>query len=61
MVMAITAATQSLMGEILQLLAAMAIGVLVMVLAVEADHGADRLLLAHQSGVVTGWLAKRGG
>ncbi len=50
---AITAATQALMGEIPQLATVAAMGVLMMVLAVEADHGADRLLLAHESGVVT--------
>ncbi len=50
---AITAATKALMSEIPQLATVVAMGILMMVLAVEADHGADRLLLAHESGVVT--------
>lgn len=51
--MVVTAATKALMGEIPQLATVAAVGILMMVLAVEADHGADRLLLAHESGVVT--------
>ena len=51
--MVVTAATKALMGEIPQLATVAAMGILMVVLAVEADHGADRLLLAHESGVVT--------
>ena len=51
--MVVTAATKALMSEIPQLATVAAVGILMMVLAVEADHGADRLLLAHESGVVT--------
>ena len=57
---AITAATLALMGEIPQLATMAAMGILMMVLAVEADHGADRLLLAHESGMVTRLFADCG-
>jgi hypothetical protein len=56
----IAAAPQALVGECLQLLAVSAGGILMMVVAVEADHGADRLLLAHESGVVTRLFADCG-
>ncbi len=51
MAVTIAAAAQPLVGELLQLLAVPAGGVLVMVVAVEADHGADRLLLPLEPGV----------
>lgn len=51
--MVVTAATKALMGEIPQLATVAAVGILMMVQAVEADHDADRLLLAHESGMVT--------
>jgi hypothetical protein len=56
-VVAVTAATKALMGEIPQLVTVAAMGILMMVLAVKADHGADRQLLADESGVVTRLLA----
>jgi len=48
---AVTAAGEPLVGEIPQLTTVTAVGILMMVLAVEADHGTDCPLLAHQSGV----------
>ena len=48
----IAAAPQSLVGEGLQLLAVPTGGILMVVVAVEADHGADRLLLPLEPGVL---------
>ena len=56
---AIAAAPQALVGEGLQLLAVAAGGILMMVVAVEADHGADRLLFPLEPGVL-GCLAGTG-
>lgn len=48
---AVTAAGEPLVGEIPQLATVTAVGILMVVQAVEADHGTDCPLLAHQSGV----------